>query len=249
MRKYRIVFWGTYDLSKPRVRLLLKGAQAVGMEVMECHTDVWGEIVDKSQIVSTGDKLRCLFSWICSYPQLIWHYLRLPPHDVVIIGYMGQLDVLVIWPFARLRRVPIIWDAFISLYDTVVNDRRLVSRRSPLAWILYVWEWLACRAATKIFLDTDAHARFFEKTFRLLHESVGRVFVGAESDIFSASSELQDKDAKKNFTVLFYGQFIPLHGIDIVIEAARILEQSGEIVQWIIVGKGQEEKHIDYKAS
>lgn len=241
-----MVFWGTYDLGKPRVRLLLAGARSVGIEVTECHINVWRGIEDKSQLTGTGIKLRLLFSWFFAYPRLVWRYLRLPRHDAVIIGYMGQLDILVLWPFARLRGVPIVWDAFLSLYDTVVNDRRIVSRHSPVAWVLYVWEWLACRAADKIFLDTKAHARFFEKLFRLPPGSVERVFVGAETHVFSASSEMPVEDVRKNlFTILFYGQFISLHGINIIIKAAKKVELSGEVVRWVIVGQGQEKEHID----
>ena len=36
---------------------------------------------------------------------------------------MGHLDIIIIRLFARLRGAPVIWDAFLSLYDTVVHDR------------------------------------------------------------------------------------------------------------------------------
>ncbi len=216
------------------------------MEVIECHTNVWKGIEDKSQIATLGIKLSRLISWFFSYPSLVWRYLHLPRHDIVIVGYMGQLDILILWPFARLRSVPIVWDAYLSLYDTVVNDRKIVSKHSPLAWLLYSWEWLACLAANKIFLDTKAHALYFENLFHLTPGSIDRVFVGAETDVFSASSNLSTEELEKNhFTVLFYGQFIPLHGIDNIVEAAKKVEQSGNVVRWIIIGEGQEKERID----
>lgn len=243
---FRVVFWGTYDMGKPRVRLLLAGARSVGMEVLECHYDIWKGIEDKSQLSGSGNKFKILLSWFFAYPSLIWRYLRLPSHDAVIVGYMGQLDVLVLRPFASLRGVPIVWDAFLSLYNTVVKDRHIVSRYSPIAWLLYVWEWLACRAADKIFLDTKVHARYFERLFKLQHESIGRVFVGAETDFFSKSSSVNSgREEKKTFTVLFYGQFIPLHGIDVIIKAAKKVEMSNERVHWVIIGQGQEKERIE----
>lgn len=42
--------------------------------------------------------------------------------------------------------------------------------------------------------------------------------------------------------VLFYGQFIPLHGIEYIVRAAKILEQ--ENVAFTIIGIGQEYKRI-----
>ncbi len=245
-RKLRVVFWGTYDLGKPRVRLLLRGARSVGVEVIECHSHVWKDVRDKSQLPGLRTKILYILHLLSAYPSLVWRYFFLPPHDAVIIGYMGHLDVIIIWPFSRLRNVPVIWDAFLSLYDTVVNDRQIVSKSSPMAWLLYFLEFVACRAADKIFLDTEAHARYFEWLFNIRPNTIGRVYVGAETNIFTVSKDTIFENSKeKHFTVLFYGQFIPLHGIDIIIEAAKKVELLGEAIQWKIIGQGQEEKHID----
>ena len=142
-KKYRVVFWGTYDVGKPRVRLLRAGAKAVGMEVIECHTDVWAGWEDKSQLARLGAGWIHLLSWISAYPSLIWRYLRLSAHDVVVVAYLGHLDVLIISPFARLRGVPVVWDAFLSIYDTAVNDRHLISKRSLTALFLYALEMVS----------------------------------------------------------------------------------------------------------
>ncbi len=248
-KKLRVVFWGSYDLGKPRVRLLLRGARSVGIEVIECHSHVWEGVKDKSQLHGLRTKLLYMLHLFLAYPSLVWRYLFLPSHDAVIIGYMGLLDVIIIWPFSRLRNVPVIWDAFLSLYDTAVNDRKVVSNISPIAWLLYSLEFIACRAADKIFLDTKAHACYFEQFFKLPPETIGRVLVGAETNIFTVSrvhNKLKTEDASgKTFTVLFYGQFIPLHGIDIIVEAAKKVELAGEIIKWKIIGQGQESKYID----
>jgi glycosyltransferase involved in cell wall biosynthesis len=42
--------------------------------------------------------------------------------------------------------------------------------------------------------------------------------------------------------VLFYGQFIPLHGAEVIVRAAQAL--AGEPFEWVIIGKGQEEQRI-----
>lgn len=239
----RIVFWGTYDTGKPRVRILLRGLRENGVEVIECHREVWTGVDDKSQVKGVFNLLRFGLSWLFAYPALIWRYLRLPSHDAIIIGYLGQLDVLVIWPFARLRGVPVVWDAFISLYDTVVEDRKMVGRGHLLARLLYLWEWLACRAASLIVLDTRSHGRYFSQTFGIPESKVASVFVGAETDVFhppAAGSETVSENGA--FTVLFYGQFIPLHGIEAVVRAAKLTED--ENVNWHIIGTGQETPRI-----
>jgi len=239
----RVVMWGTYDRGKPRNRILLQGLRANGVEVIECHASVWAGIEDKSQVAGINARLRRLLSWVSSYPRLIVRYLRLAPHDVVLVGYLGQLDVLVLWPFARLRSARVVWDAFLSLHDTVVEDRRLIGARHPFAIALFVWEWIACRAADLVLLDTRAHAAYFSERFGLAPERVCAVFVGAETDRFFPAVGAPARDAPHSeLRVLFYGQFIPLHGIETIVRAMRLARD--ENLHWTLIGRGQEAARI-----
>jgi len=241
--KIKILFFGTYDLSKPRVRLLIKGAKAAGFNIIECHKDIWSNVRDKSQIKGFYKKLFFLFSWMFSYFSLIKQYFKAPDHDFILVPYMGQLDVLIIWPFAKLKRKPIVWDVFISLYDTIVNDRKLISKRSLLAHIIYFEEWLASRAADFLFLDTKSHANYFADLFKISPKKIGYVFVGAETDKFYPKKVNLNESLDKHFTILFYGQFIPLHGIETIVYSAKLL--SNENIKFIIIGEGQESVRID----
>ncbi|MGS2721769.1 glycosyltransferase [Paraglaciecola aestuariivivens] len=237
----RVVAWGTYDIGKPRVRILLNGLRLNDVEVIECHKDIWGDVEDKSQIKGLKQKLFKIGKWLISYPQLIWSYCKLPKHDAVLICYMGQLDILIIFIFAKLRGTPIIWDAFLSLYNTVVEDRKLISKYNPLAWGLYFWEWLACKSADTIILDTASHGLYFVNKFNLPECKVNSVFVGAEPESFPAAKSGYCAN-KENAKILFYGQFIPLHGIETIIRAARLAKNDN--LSWIIIGTGQEREKI-----
>jgi len=237
----RVVIWGTYDTGKPRVRILLRGLRENGVELIECHRELWGGIEDKSQLAGVFTKMRIFLRWLVAYPVLIWRYLRLPRHDVVLVGYLGHLDVLVLWLFARLRRVPVVWDTFLSLYDTVVNDRQLVSVRNPLARMLFAWEWLACRAADYVLLDTRAHADYFARTFGIPSEHTGNVLVGVEPEIFHPEVK-KPVTTEGSLVILFYGQCIPLHGISTILQAAKAADSLP--IHWILIGQGQEEQKI-----
>jgi len=237
----RVVFWGTYDKGKPRVRILIRGLQENNASISECHSDVWSNVEDKSQITGFIFPLILIFRWLESYPSLDWRFVRMPRHDAVIVPYMGQLDVLVLWPFAKARGIPIVWDAFISLYNTVVEDRKLISRWNPLSGILFFWEWLACKAADVIILDTRAHADYFVEKFGVPNAKARTVFVGAEPEFFSLNHNRPTVESD-HLTILFYGQFIPLHGIETIVRAAKL--SRNDSLHWIIIGKGQEENKI-----
>jgi glycosyltransferase involved in cell wall biosynthesis len=236
----RIVVWGTYDLGKPRVRIMLRGLRENGVLVHECHSDVWSGVEDKSQLNDFMPRLRALGRWFFSYPKLIWCYLKAPKHDVVLVPYMGHLDVLLLWPFAKLRGAKLVWDAFLSLYNTIVEDRRLLSAHNPFSKIIWFWEWMACRVSDCIIMDTRAHADYFKQNFNINQSKIVVAFVGAEPEAFPILNKVKVNNTKP--VVLFYGQFIPLHGIETIIKAAQLAKN--ESIDWIIIGRGQEETVI-----
>ncbi|HKP26997.1 MAG TPA: glycosyltransferase [Dongiaceae bacterium] len=238
---HRVVLWGTYDLGKPRTRILIRGLAEAGVALVQCHVDVWSGIEDKANIAGWRRIAAVIGKLILAYPVLIWRYLRLPRHDVVLVGYLGHLDVIVLWPFAALRGVPVVWDAFLSLYETVVEDRQMVGPRHPLAWLVWAWDWLACRAADLVLLDTHAHAHWFQSEFKLRDGRTDAVFVGAEPDAFAPLPNA-GSGTDGPIRVLFYGQFIPLHGIETIVAAAA--RTAPELYSWTIIGTGQEDARI-----
>src|SRR5690606_26628719 len=246
----RVVLWGTCDTGKPRVRILLRGLRECGVEVVECRADLWSGIEDKSEVRGAGAWLRLAFRALRTYPVLVARYLRMPRHDWVLLGYPSMPDIFVIRLFAWLRGARVAVDWFLSAYDTVVLDRALVPAYHPLAWLLRVVEWAGVHLADARFMDTRAHARRMEALFGLAPGSCGSVWVGVEDDLFAADPpvkpavasirETADNDGR--LRVLFYGQFIPLHGIPTIIEAARLLRDAP--VSWTLVGRGQEAPRI-----
>jgi glycosyltransferase involved in cell wall biosynthesis len=239
----RVLCWGTYDTGKPRTRILHQGLRLAGVDVTECHVELWQGIEDKSQVKGRLRRFTLLLRWIASYPRLVWKFMRARRPDLVLIGFPGILDALVIAPLARLRGVPVAWDMFMSLYDTVVLDRRLLAPGSVPAKVLRALEGFAIRRCDLVFLDTEAHARNVEHLFGLPPGLCGAVWVGAEVEHFSATrAPVPPRQSGSPLQVLFYGQFIPLHGIRTIVEAARVL--AGEPVEWTLIGRGQEGPEI-----
>lgn len=238
----KAVFAGTYDSSQPRINILKNGLEKNNIEVFECNIDIWSKIPDKSLIRGFFPKIFLLIKWISSYPYLIFKYLQLPGHDFVILSYPGVFDIFFWYCFASLKRAKILWDAYIPLYDCIVNDRKIIKADSAGARILYLIEFLSVRLVDGYFLDTKANARYFENLYKLKPRSAGIIPVGAEEKFFSYKDK---SDNKKIFKVLFWGKFIPLQGTEIIVRAAQILENKNKDVEFTIVGFGQESEKID----
>src|SRR5215471_8303307 len=100
-----VCYFGAYDPSYARNRILMAGLKAHGIRVIECH--------------SRKPRLIRLVS-------LIWQYLRWGwCCDVLVVGAFGHAYVPLAWVLARMSGKPLIFDAFASLYEVQVIDRRL----------------------------------------------------------------------------------------------------------------------------
>ncbi len=232
----RLVLWGTYDLSKPRTRML-RDFLVEHSDVTEIHNDIWAGVDDKSSLQGIWPKIGALMRWIGAYPGLLWRYLWAAKHEAVVVLYLGHLDVLLLWPLARLRGIPIVWDVVLTLGDTLVDDRRMVPSGGLAARLIAWWDWLALRAATRVVLLTRAKRNRLEHLHGINYERFRIVPLAAESSEFfpMPPRTLAESDCLR---VLFYGQFAPMHGLDRVIEAA--CQMPAVPIHWRFIGTGQE---------
>lgn len=242
----KFLFFGVGDLTKPRLRILLDAIEASGHVVDSCHRNIWQGVADKSQM-SGFKKISVAMKWILSYPYLLTKYLFKSDYDHVLIAYPGILDIILLYPLAKIKKKKIIFDLFISIYDTIVLDRQLLRPDSLAAKMIYKIERFAIGIADHIFLDTEAHATRIQHLFDM-NKKIGSVWVGVEDIFFStpktkSSSPPEFSWSEEKKRILFYGQFTPLHGLENIIDAAQILKN--EPIEWLIIGTGQEAPKID----
>jgi glycosyltransferase involved in cell wall biosynthesis len=238
---FRVVLWGTYDQHLARIRLLEAGLRAQGCEVRVCHRSVWLAAGDKWAGLGWRTAVQLLRRLLWAYVVLLWRYVRLPPHDVVLVSHPGLLDALVIAPWARLRGARVAWDVYVSPYDTLVLDRAILKPKNPLARLLWCVEKLAWSLVEHPFADTAAHARRLEELFRLTPGRCGHVWVGAEAP-FETVQLPKPRAAKDPLEILFYSTFLPLHGAEVVLEAARLLAPLP--IHWTLIGTGPEAQRL-----
>ncbi|WP_262689424.1 glycosyltransferase [Kordiimonas aestuarii] len=235
--KFRIVLFGTADLNNPRTRILLDGLKRAGNTVTLCHEDIWQNNQDRSQFAGILKTATLFLRWLWAMARLCARYVTLPDHDIVVVCYPGHVDIWFAKLFASLRRKPLVWDAFISAYDTVVGDRKLAAPGSLTGKACFYLDKTACGLADMTLLDTEAHAAFFSKCFDIPAARFAVVPVGAEQQFIDWSPADGSPRNGQQFTAVFYGKFIPLHGIPTILEAVRILK--AEDIHFTLVGGGQ----------
>jgi glycosyltransferase involved in cell wall biosynthesis len=217
----RVLYFGTYERDYPRNAQVISALRGVGVDVIERHAPVWEGSRDNWS-ARTGAGLRLMLA----EARLWW-----PPRDkfdIVLTGYPGHFDM------PRARRIagkrPLVFNPLVSLHDTFVGDRQRYGPRSFGARILAAVDRKALRLADLVVADTAANADFLAQVGQIPRSKLEVCFVGAEDRLFHAGWRPDDP-----FRGLFVGKLIPLHGLETILEAARLAPE----IPFRVVGSGQ----------
>jgi glycosyltransferase involved in cell wall biosynthesis len=213
----RVVYFGTWERGYPRNDQVIAALESAGVAVDLVHDDI-GLGTHKFGLTPAV------------LPRLARAEFRLArahvadDADAVMVGYPGQFDL---WSAKRHGR-PVVFNAMVSLYDTFVEDRARFRPGSLAAGMLRRLDRSAFRSADLAVADTRANADFMCELAGV--DEVAVCYVGAEERLFRRAWRRGER-----FHVLFVGKFAPLHGLELILEAARQLPD----VTFRIVGTGQ----------
>jgi glycosyltransferase involved in cell wall biosynthesis len=219
----KICFFGIYDPAYARNRVLMSGLKAHGYEIVECRVD--------PRTTKGIAKFRELFKAAIN--------INKREIDAVIVAFPGHS---VVWlAYLLFGRKRLIFDAFLSLYDSNVYDRKRYKPNSLKAYKDWFLDWHSTKLASRVLVDTNAHIEYFKKMFGVAADKLIRVLIGADQEVFYPHS----RQNAGEFLIHFHGTFIPLQGLEYIIDAALQLPGNDAIFQ--IVGDGQEGKMIRKK--
>jgi glycosyltransferase involved in cell wall biosynthesis len=216
--RLRIGYFGTWERGYPRNEQVISALRGAGATVTEIHAEAW--IGEHKFLVGPTVIPRLVRAEL----GLAWK--RTAAQDLLLVGYPGQFDL---WA-ARRHRLPVAFNAMISLYEAFVDDRRRFERGSVAARALRTIDRRSFQAADLVIADTAANAEYIAQIGSL--DRVEHVYVGAEDSLFKHTWTPPDE-----FGVLFVGKLIPLHGLQLILDAATMLPE----IPFTVVGTGQEQ--------
>jgi len=197
------------------------------------------KILDKQnvEVIECKEEIHGFLDFIKSYFRLFFRHRKLE-YDLMIIPWRG----IITFPLAKfLSKKPIVFFPFISSYQTFVIDRKLIKKNSIKARFLHFADSLACKWSDLIILNTNSKIDYFCNEFGIDKKKFRRILLSADESIFKP---LSLKKPSETFEVLFIGTYIPLHGVEVIIEAAKILQEQKDI-KFFLMGKGQTRLHIE----
>jgi len=200
---------------------VISALRSAGVEVIERHVSVW-EGRREGWTAGAGTAARIALAEVRLARRVRGDV------DALVVGYPGQPDLAAARRAARGR--PVVFNALVSLHETLVDDRRRFRPGSIPARALLTLDRAALRAADLVVADTEANAEFLAALAGLPRSRVAVCLVGAEERLFRPGWR-----AVEPWTCLFVGKLIPLHGLETILAAARLAPD----VPFRLVGSGQ----------
>ncbi len=156
------------------------------------------------------------------------------------IVYVNTLDVDInifyelLW--AKLFRKKILVDYYVSVYDTVVLDRKWFKENSFLAKLAQFCDKIFCFCGTKLIFLTENEKQYYLRISHCEKYSI-------KAEIITLGIERRAKvecgfvyNGKKELSVCWWGSYQPLHGIDKILLAAKLLKEKSMPVHFYFFG-------------
>lgn len=161
-------------------------------------------------------------------------YIDISGYEVIIAGFLPQLiwnDIKKLLKKAKMKPV-IIAEMFLSLYDTIVCDRKAVLKNGFISnWCKHK-DMEVVSEADLVVTDTKVDAKYFCKEFAGQSKDKKAIFepLYLEADkgyvpgLIDTSDNTVVRLVHKN-RVLYFGSGIPLQGTEYVVDAMKTLAQ------------------------
>jgi len=238
----KICYFGTYEKNYPLNSIIIKGLKKNGIEVIECHISLWEKHKNKhGDFLKVFSMFKIVINLAVAYVRLCFMFFsKCRNIDAVIVGYIGQLDIffLKFLLLFKKKKPKIIFVPLVSLYDTAIIDRGLSKSNNLFSKFLFYLDKFSFKIADVVIFDTNEHIDYICRTFNLNKNKFKRVWVGADEDVFYPILSNNNKKENNIFKVLFFGKYIPLHGLECIIKAAKLLENEKDI-KFKMIGNGQ----------
>ena len=192
---------------------------------------------DKALII-TSNKAKYINRLLDVYKSILTTDFR--DYDIVFVGFMAQM--ILPWFKAKFQSTQIIEDFFISIYDTLTNDRQRFSPQSLVGKLVHWIDKLSLKSADIIISDTNTHGKYFRQEFGITRKTFLTLYLEADRSLYYPRLLQKPEQWRDKFLVLYFGSILPVQGVDVVLNAVRRLSDWPQI-HFIIIGPIEDKIH------
>ena len=223
-----VLFWGRFGPEYSRNRVYISLFKELGWDVrlfMVKYCCAFGDVEWRLR----GDK--------SVKPDLVW------------VPVCRQRDAAAATRWAHKRGIPVVFDPMISYWDKKVLEQGKWRAEEGRAKRLLAWETKLFNGVDRLLCDTSCHADFFHAHMGVPREKLRVLFTGTDETVFKPADRPEDDpphDPKAPLRILYHGAYLPLHGTEYIVEAAR--RTQGLNIHWDFLGWGAYKAATEEKA-
>ena len=154
--------------------------------------------------------------------------------ETCFFGYPSNLCFVEMAIVKHVFRKTVIFDPFIFLSDTIVDDRRYTSLRAAKKFLSII-DKCGVRSASVVLADCSGHAEYLLRNFGVNGETL---HVGANDDLFFPDRSFRQNDDNEVLKLYTHSTFIPLHGLHTLVDAMSLIDAKKFHLR--VAGFGQE---------
>jgi len=196
-----------------------------------------------SLLKEIADDVKVIGSKSSSYPKRLLSVFgrllvtSLTDIDVVFVGFAPQLVV----PFfgKKLSKKSVVIDFFISVYDTMVLDRKKFKDGSFMASFSHKLDKKTLDRANYVVCDTRAHGDFFVREFSQNSDKMHVLYLQANKEIYYPR-QASNPSTDGMHRVLYFGSILNLQGVEVILDALREFDGACDF-EFEIIGPIKEE--------
>jgi len=187
-----------------------------------------------------------------------WRVLRcsrgLSKPDVVIGSSMHPFAALAGWWLARRHKAKFIFEVR-DLWPQTAVDMGAMKKNSLPAKLLYAWEKFMYNKAEKIIVLLP-YAKDYVASRGVDSAKVVWLPNGVNLERFDHSAPLEEgsevaevfEQYRDKFKVVYTGAHGVPNGLDVIVEAVRLIQEKSENIHFILIGEGTEKSRLKEKA-
>jgi glycosyltransferase involved in cell wall biosynthesis len=155
-------------------------------------------------------------------------FTKASDYDVIFIGFAPQLIIPLFGH--KFSNTFIIEDFFISMYDTLCFDRKKFTPNGFIGGFLHKIDENTLKKANIIICDTNVHGDYFADEFNADRTHIHTLYLKADTQIYHPMNISKPSKYKNQYIVCYFGNVLPLQGIDVILKAFKLLQNNPQIM-------------------
>ncbi len=152
---------------------------------------------------------------------------RVKECDAIFVGFEPQFII----PYVgyKFKNKPVYIDFFISVYDTLIMDRKKFKDNSIFARYFHHIDEKTLRLADHVITDTKAHEKFFIEEFKGENNKFETIYLEADPSIYYPREKQKPEELRDKLVVLYFGSILPIQGVNTILDAIREFQNDNDV--------------------